>query len=255
MESEKDQKRLALNPPSVKRVEYQRNFIKTAVCELRFPTLLELEAKPPRAFQTKIRKSYPFYEAQTMQALGGPADEGSLQHQYIFRSKDQRWTVSIKSFSIALETTKYVDFEDFFSRFMDVLKNAEEMIDSDFFTRVGLRYVNAIPISDEKLEGWIRPDLVGAITGGVLGIPESFGTIIEGRTQRGQYALRHGMLKGNDKQDGAPAYQLDFDYSKENVELGEIESLIRYFNETNFSFFSWCLGDKAQKFLGEGKPK
>lgn len=30
---------------------------------------------------------------------------------------------------------------------------------------------------------------------------------------------------------------------------------IRRFNETNFALFSWCLGEKARKLLGEGKPK
>lgn len=253
MESQQDREQQVLSPPAVKRVEYSQNFIKTAVCELRFPTLLELEGKPPRAFQTKIRKGYPFYEAQTLQ-LGGPG-EGSVQHQYLFRSKDEKWTVSIKSFSIGLETTKYVDFEAFFTRLMDVLKNAAELIDSDFFTRVGLRYVNAVPISDGKLDGWIRPDLVCAITGGVLGDPASFGSIIEGRTQRGTYTLRHGMLKSSNQQEQVDNYQLDFDYAKENVEIAEVDSLIKYFNETNFSFFYWCLGDKAHKFLGDGKPK
>src|SRR5262249_49156853 len=127
-----------LNPPTVAPVRYTRNFITTAVCELRFPTLMELETKPPRAFQAKIRKKYPSYEPQIVEQVGAPSGLNREQH-YLFRSKDHHWTVTVKSASIAVETSKYVDFEDFFVRFSEVIGHAREMIDSDFFTRVGFR--------------------------------------------------------------------------------------------------------------------
>lgn len=244
-----------LSPPAVPRVRYQRNFIKTAVIELRFPTLLELESKPPTKFQSLIRKSYPFYEPQVVQHVGG-ADVGAPEHHYLFHSKDKKWTVVIKSFAVAIETSKYEDFENFFTRFQEILQSAKEIIDSDFFTRVGLRYVNSIPIEDGNPEGWIRSDLIRPITGGVLGDTESCASIIQGYMERGRYGFRHGLhgIDGDNKS-GVPNYRLDFDYYEENVEFGDVEKLIRLFNEVNFSFFSWCLGDKAKKILGEGKPK
>jgi len=245
-----------LNLPEVARVRYPRNFIKTTVCELRFPTLLELETKPPRAFQAKIRKSYPFYESQIMEPIGGP--EGMANElRYVFRSKDQHWTVSVKSSALAIETTKYVDFENFHSRFVDILASAKEMVDADFFTRIGLRYINEIPIEDGKLEGWIRPELTVPLTGGALGSAEIYTSLIQGHMDRGQYSFRQGYNKK--RNDGAKAggsvYRLDIDYSAENIEYQEVESLITYFNETNFRFFSWCLGEKAKAALGKGQPK
>lgn len=243
-----------LNPPSVPAVRYQRNFIKTAVCELRFPTLLELEAKPPHKFQAKIRKNYPFYEPQVIEQVGGP-HELARELRYLFRSKDQQWTITVKSFSLAVETSKYLDFEDFFGRFTQVLASAKDMIDADFLTRVGLRYINLVPIEDGNLEGWIRSDLILPITGGVLGAPTKFSSLLQGPMEHGQYSVRHGLKEEEPNKSPMKRYLLDFDYFSENVELDAVESRIKEFNNTNFALFSWCLGDKAKRLLGEGKPK
>lgn len=245
-----------LKLPPVARVKYKRNFIHTAVCELRFPTLLELEAKPPSKFQSKIRKNYPFYEPEVFEQIGGP-DGISREIRYLFRSKDHHWTISVKSFALAVETSKYLDFEDFFSKFSEILDIAKELIDSDFFTRVGLRYINRVPIEDGKLDGWIRSDLVLPVIGGALGTVGKFISQIHGRMDRGQYAFRHALESIDAKSStiNVPTYILDMDYSKENVEFEEVAPLIKYFNETNFAFFSWCLGDKAKAYLGEGQPK
>ena len=254
-----------LNPPPVTRVRYKRNFIKTAVCELRFPTLLELEARPPREFQRKIRKQYPFYEAQIIDMSGG--DEVGREHRYLFRDKNQHWTVSVKSFALGIETSSYTDFEDFFKRFKQILGSARAMIDADFFTRVGLRYINHVPIEDGKVDGWIRGELIAPLTSGVFGDADKFVGFIQGNMDGGQYTIRHGLRdvahdrgkKTEPTTATAPVnardYQLDFDYFSENVEFDNVESLVEKFNATNFALFSWCLGEKAQKLLGEGKKK
>lgn len=247
-----------LTPPKVQRVRYQRNFIKTAVCELRFPTLLELEEKPPIQFQQKLRKQYPFYESQIIESVGND-DANTREHRYVFRSKDQKWTISVKSFSIAIETSKYIDFEDFYERFVQILDSAKSMMDTDFFTRVGIRYINEIPIEDGNLNGWVRDDLISPIVGGVLGVVDKAGSAIQGQLENGQFTFRQNYQRADTefKKDSpsAPKYILDTDYFKENVEFVEVNDLIRQFNEVNFSFFSWCLGEKSKAAMGNGKPK
>jgi len=246
-----------LNPPRVPSVRYKRNFIKTAVCELRFPTILELDRRPPSEFQAKIRKIYPFYEGQLLEQAGmGGSEEILKERRYLFRSKDQRWTVTVRNFSIALETSSYVDFGDFFSRFKQILNNAKELIDADFFTRIGLRYINLVPIEDDNLDGWINPDLIRPAIGGVLGKPDKFNSAIHGTLENGQFLMKHGLQQ--EQGAGANAqkkYLLDFDYASENVEMAAVESRIQSFNEMNFSLFTWCLGEKAKKLLGSGTPK
>lgn len=242
-----------LSPPTVASVKYDRNFIKTAVCELRFPTLLELETKPPTAFQAKVRKSYPFFEKQVVEQVG--AEAMTREQHYLFRSKDKNWTVVVKSSSLALETSKYIDFQDFLDRFTEVMNYARAMIDSDFFTRVGLRYMNAIPMQGGNPEGWIRPELIRPIAGGVLGATKVSRALVQGFLENGEYSMRHGFVTGEAGKGEPPSYTLDFDYFKEGVEFGEVIPLLKQFNETNFSLFIWCLDDKAKKVLGEGKAK
>ncbi len=248
--------RQILNPPKVPRVRYPRNLIKTAVCELRFPTLLEIEEKPPRVFQQKIRKLYPFYEPQIFASLGND-DASDREHRYLFRSKDQKWTISLKSSAIAIETKKYVDFQDFFSRLTQILESAKDLIDSDFFTRVGLRYINEIQIEDGDLNGWVRDDLVLPLVNGVLGEASTLTSVTQGYIEGGQYTFRQAFNNKNvdTSKEKFPAYVLDTDYFQENVEFKDVSTLVQRFNEINFYFFNWCLGEKAKKSLGEGKAK
>jgi len=250
-----DDQKLYRKPPAVEAVRYPKNFIKTAVCELRFPALLDLEAKPPRAFQSKIRKLYPFYDTQIIEQMG--SDQVATEHRYLFRSKDKHWTVSVKSFAISLETNKYVDFEEFFERLTKVISSASDMIDADFFTRVGLRYINTIPMDTWDVTGWVRPELLSLFSSLPLGVPQTFGSIVSGELKNAKYTMRHGIKKEEDpkKNTEGPQYNLDFDYFSENVEASDVNSLIQEFHETNFALFSWCLGENAKKLLGEGKAK
>lgn len=245
----------SLTPPAIPAVRYAKNFIKTAVCEFRFPALLELEAKPPHAFQKLIRKAYPTYEPQVVEM--GLGEESLRENRYLFRSADKNWTVSVKSFAISLETSKYVDFEDFYARLMIVLRSAEPLIDADFFTRIGLRFINKVPIADGDSEEWINSELLAPMQNKVLGDLSKYGCVLAGSLKNGNYVLRHGM--GSDESPntkGAKSeYNLDFDYFCENVESSAVPELLNEFHQTNFAFFNWCLGPKAKAFLGEGKLK
>lgn len=53
-----------LNVPYEESVRYDSNFIRAAVCEFRYPTLLELEENPPIKLQRSLRKRYPHYSKE-----------------------------------------------------------------------------------------------------------------------------------------------------------------------------------------------
>jgi len=188
----------------------------------------------------------------------GAGEEALKEHRYIFRSMDKQWTVSVKSFALSLETSKYTDFEDFFSRLMIVLKSAEPLIDADFYTRVGLRYINRVPVGDDgDPRGWINGDLIGPFENNVLGSVSKYASLVSGSLENGNYTMRHGIgedeaaaAKGNKRE-----YTLDFDYYRETVEASKVSESLKEFNRTNFNFFNWCLGPKARAVLGDGKPK
>jgi uncharacterized protein (TIGR04255 family) len=232
-------------------VVFERNFIKTAVCELRFPTLLEFETQPPVQLQKGLRKDYPYYEPGEMVDVGPGAV--NRETRYLFKSRKKDWTVSFKSSAIALETTRYTNFEEFLTRFQRLLTKSQPLLDTDFFTRIGLRYVNAISIEDDELSGWIRNDLVSSLIEGVYGSVEQFVQEVRGFTDIGRYTFKHGIL--STRQTQPKVYNLDFDFYEENVHVDQVLPLIEQFNQLNFCFFRWAIGPKALERLGKETPR
>lgn len=243
---------LPLTVPNVDSVRYERNFIKTAVCEIRFPTLLELETKRPTDFQKAIRKDYPHYEQQVYENTGN--EEQLRQIRHLFYSKNRTWIVTLKSSALALETSKYTEFSDFKQRMEKLVNISRDLIDSDYFTRVGLRYINSIPIEDGDIKGWLNQNITSDINQGVFGEPSKYASVIQGYTDVGNYTLRQGFDLDKTP-NNVLEYQLDFDYFNESVEYKDVISLIDKFNKINFNFFSWCLGEKAISWLGKGRKK
>jgi uncharacterized protein (TIGR04255 family) len=243
--------RTPLSLPAVQEVEFERNFIKTAVCELRFPTLLEFETKPPVQLQKELRKEYPYYEpAQSVSVGPGGVDR---ETRYLFKSRKKDWTVAFKASAIALETIHYINFAEFSQRLEKLFAKSRFLLDTDFFTRVGLRYINEIPIEDGELTGWVRDDLVGPLTQGVYGTIERLLQEVRGFTEKGRYTFRHGMV--GSAQAKHEVYSLDFDFFEENVPFDSVLSMVAEFNQQHYRFFRWAIGPKALRLLGKPTAK
>lgn len=234
-----------LNLPDVEPVQYERNFIKNTVCELKFPIILDWENKPPASIQKELRRDYPYHDM----IYSMPPDKEVYLN---LRSKNKKWIVSIRPDAIVLETTSYMNFEDFFDRLEKVVNVVKDKIDSDFFTRVDLRYINVIDYTPDEIEGLVNQDLIAPILKNVYGTVREYLQRVNGYTEYGRFNFRHG-IKPNDtpNQD----YFLDFDYFKEGVEIQDALDLIKKFHEYNFKFFHWALGEKALLKLGKVIPK
>ena len=159
--------------------------------------------------------------------------------------------MALSAAAIALETSVYADFEDFIGRLEQLLKESASIIDSDFYTRIGLRYINSIPIEEGDPSDWINHDLIPPPDRWLYGAVSKYRGEVRGRTDVGLYSFRHG-LEGSERN---PVYHLDFDFFAENVQAEDAIDLLRQFNLRNFSFFDWCLGEKARVWLGPGSPK
>src|SRR4051812_43860914 len=98
-----------LRVPRVEPAHYARNLIQQVVCEFRFPTLFELEgAQPPLAFAKALRKDYPAHSRSQQLQLSGIGVDRAQGH--VFRSKNARWTVTLKAATLSIETTQYDSF-------------------------------------------------------------------------------------------------------------------------------------------------
>ncbi|MEX0806135.1 MAG: TIGR04255 family protein [Candidatus Binatia bacterium] len=235
-----------LTLPDVDRVHFKKNFIKTAVCELRFPALLEFETNPPTLLQKELRKDFPHYERQQSIRIDQPTEK---EYKHLLRSKKGDWLVSFKSTSIALETGRYTHFENFLEQLELVLKRSLRFLDTDFFTRVGLRYINEIKIEDSVLDGWIRDDLIGPLSRGVYGTVERFIQEVRGHASSGKYTFRHGFV--SDKPD---LYSIDMDFYNETIEADQTLTKVTELNKESFKLFWWTIGPKIKERLGNPLP-
>lgn len=249
-EDAKQQTRLRL--PAVQPVTYRRNLIQKTVCELKFPTLYSLErGKPPAALASALRKLYP--EHSTLDGLNvGPA--GVAQNfAYVFADKKSGNQIVFRAASLALETSKYRSFEDFLGRLLVVVDLAKVVIDADFFTRVGLRYINALPYDEEAIASWVNPNLVGALAGGLLGKPDEFNGRIAGKAGLGGFGFSHGIGQSSDS--NKPEYVLDFDFWEEDVAITDTRAAVTRLHDEESRMFLWTLGTAALDYMGPASPK
>jgi len=242
-----------LSVPVAESAHFARNFIRLAVCELRFPTLFELveSERPPAAFSKALRKDYPTHDLIKDVNLnpGGFAQASA----HAFRSKKARWTVTLRAAALTLETSDYDAFNELEDRLRAVLDAARATIDSDFFTRVGLRYINAVPFNLTDIKEWVNPGLVAPLGDQTFGDVDEHSQVVRGSTSVGGYSFRHGIA--NKMQGGGQDYMLDFDFYREDVPLSETVSTVRKLHDLEFSMFFWSLGPSAKAHLGPSTLK
>lgn len=236
---------------------YKRNFLRQAVCELRFPTLMELgEPRPPTPFVTALRKEYPNLELANEVTLGLGGGTTGSNHSHIFRSAKLTWTVSLKQSALSIETIAYTDYAHMKERVLRVVEAASKVIDSDFFTRIGLRYINIIDSGTDPTDGWINPALTAPILSGhFLGIKDYAGKL-QLATADGGCLLQHGLnLKAQHSGEAVlPEYLLDVDTYRNEVSLSDTGQALDAMHAQAFDIFDWAIGPKAREYLSADKP-
>ncbi len=237
-----------LNVPHKESSPFSKNLIQLATCELRFPILLEFESKPPIKLQSSLRKEYPRYDKNVSMTLRPGSKDPVEEIRHFFRSKKKNWTVSFRPFSIALETDTYTNFEEFKGRLLDVVKAAEETMDSDFLTRIGLRYINEIPVEQTDLEDWVNKELVSPLTSGHFGEVDRIFQEVRGRYSDGLFSLRHGYP--GDGQGDKNRYIIDLDFYKEDIEVKDVGETLGSLHDSCYDLFDWTISDKARQFMG-----
>lgn len=158
------------------RVTYRKNQLGEVICQLRFPEILAIGAKPPVDFQEAIRGDYPRYssrmEAPAPKLTGVPGNL-SLQNQpaainYQFVSADGVWRVNLTAKFISLACSRYTGWEDFAAKLDKPLAAFIQIYKPAYFERIGLRYVNFISRRALGLEGTPFRELIAQKYLGIL---------------------------------------------------------------------------------------
>lgn len=231
---------------------YKSNFLQQAVCEFRFPILLELgEKKPPADFVRALRKDYPHHESVSEFSLDLGSHSADSTYSHVFRSSKSNWSVALKQSSFLIETSKYTGFEVFREKVMQAVRASSAVIDSNFFTRIGLRYINVIDEGEDPIDGWVNPALIAPLAAGTfINISEYSGRVLVAHDDGG-CLLQHG-IKMKARVDGKlpyPSYLIDIDSYRTDIEIDDVGRALDDMHTQAFDLFDWSLGEKARNKL------
>ena len=218
------------------RVMYRKNQLGDVICQLRFPEILAIGAKPPVDFQEAIRAEFPQYssrmEAPAPKVTGIPGNL-SLQNQpsvmnYQFVSADGLWRVNLTQKFISLACARYTSWEDFAAMLDKPLAAFIQIYKPAYFERIGLRYVNFFSRRDLGLEGTPFRELIAQKYLGVLCDEQLAEHTVARSGVDAEFALRGGcraklhagpgQVRRAGKSDGEVKFILDMDlYMPGNV--------------------------------------
>jgi uncharacterized protein (TIGR04255 family) len=256
--------------PEAKRVLYGKNPLDKVVCQLRFPSILRIDAEIPAEFQERVRKHFPnFSEASEWRVEIHPELRGELPPEvlrqalqssgnknYEFSSEDGLWKANLTRSFVALTTKRYIRWEEFKEKLKIPLNALIEVYSPDYFSRVGLRYIDVIRRSTLNLGdvGW--NELLQPYIAGILGSPE-VGTHVKNFENRYEIGLSDGeslvrivtkFVKSVD--DGEICYLIDGDFhNTKKTKIDETMERLNYFNVRASRLIQWCITNRLHQAM------
>ena len=251
------------------RVIYRHNPLNSVICQLRFPLDLRIDVTLPAEFQQHIRSEYPLaYEDLEGQGLPVPGDisqhfpqelldtlSARVNRRFQFNTRDKSWTITLTNSFVALETNKYVRWEDFRQNLELMLNATVETYQVKFFTRIGLRYQNVINRSVLGLEDSAWNTLVSEFVLGPLATAESAESVYEHngtfltQLENSEEIARvgYGLVTAKTGDPSNVMFMLDNDLFTKNDVVTEADNVIdraNVFNFANRNLFRRCITAK-----------
>lgn len=146
---------------------YEKNQLIETICQLRFPTILSIDTREPADFQDTIRAAFPQYVCQ-MDPVTGPDGKAQQVRNHTFITEDGAYKISLTKDFIALSTMRYPGWEGFARTLDEPLGQFIRIYQPAYFTRIGLRYLNAFSREQLNLTGrrWndlLQPQVLGIL--------------------------------------------------------------------------------------------
>lgn len=135
--------------------------------QVRFSPVRKMGDYIPAIQEEFRRHGFPIERAGKVQQLTiSPVGVHAVeQERWEYRTKDERWSVTVLQDSVVLQTTSYERFEGFAEHLERALRTVLEKTEQDQFGvihRVGLRYIDLIrPMDGEDYRRYLRPGFHG----------------------------------------------------------------------------------------------
>ena len=146
---------------------YEKNQLIETICQLRFPTILSIETKEPADFQDTIRAEFPRYSCQMDQVNGSDGKPQQVRN-HSFITEDGTFKISLTQDFIALSTMRYPGWEGFAGKLDEPLGQFIRVYKPAYFSRIGLRYLNAfsreqLGLTERRWNDLLQPQVLGIL--------------------------------------------------------------------------------------------
>jgi len=137
------------------------------LCQVRFSPVRKMSDYIPAIQEEFRRHHFPLEEAGKIQQLTiTPAGVHAVeQERWVYRTKDENWSVTVLQDSVVLQTIAYERFEGFAENLEKAVRTVLEKTEQNQFgvvQRVGLRYIDLVqPRSGEDFRSYLRPGFHG----------------------------------------------------------------------------------------------
>lgn len=242
------------------------------VCQVRFSPVLKIQRDDEVIpFQEAVRTDYPRYvKTEALSIMLTPAgvqQQQSAGRLHRFQDTTGAYTAVLAPDFVALETTGYVDIDDFAGRIAALAQAVAVHYAPAELQRIGLRFINELRLgsTDPKAEmlAAITPPLLGPVGTPaladatlsmqqvvVLGDGDTNVLLRHGYTPEGGTTidLAPGQLPGPEL--AQPFYLLDIDaYAEQTLSFSveSIEARLRDFNEQIRALFAWAVKEEYRK--------
>lgn len=159
---------MAMTKRNCRYVPLSKQPLVLVLCQVRFSPVRKLADYIPGIQEAFRRHGFPIERTGKIQQISiTPAGvQTTEQERWEYRTKDERWSVTVLQDGVVLQTTDYSRFESFIERFATALSTVLTETEQDKYgvvQRVGLRYANLIqPAAGEDFRVYLRSGLHGA---------------------------------------------------------------------------------------------
>ncbi len=254
--------------PAVQRVIYRRNPLEQAICQLRFPADLRIDAELPVALQTRLRSNFPNFTPAAEMTIELPAVAAAQTEilrqtfqsltgrNYAFSSGDGSWVANLTRTFISLTTTNaYERWETFRNQLNLLLQALIETYEPAYLTRIGLRYVNVIRrsrlgLQDVPWRALLSPTLIGML-GSVdtADSVDSLESVHEIRLSEGGNA-RIVVKLPRESTDQEATFTIDGDFFESaRTEIDRAVDRLNYLNSRASRFIHWAITDRLHQAM------
>ena len=246
----------------------RKNQLGEVICQLRFPEILIISAKPPVDFQELIRDEYPQYSLiknNPAPKITGTPGHLSLENQpstvnHQFVSADGKWRVNLTGTFFSLSCSKYTCWEEFAKKLDKPLAAFIKTYKPAYFQRVGLRYLNFISRNSLSLEQVPFRDLISSPYLGLLAEDDVIENTVTRCTMDAELAIRGGcrvkihagpgLVKRNGSQSKEVHFIFDQDlYMSGNVPVNHSAGALQTLHSQAFAIFRDAISDTLFKAM------